>query len=321
MVPDSNPSAGRVAQVPANLGDRVQAGQVLAQLDTPQLELKLAEAEANLAGAQARLNQIKHSPTAEELAAAQQSLAAALAAYDNLLHPNANEIAGLTADLDKAQALLAQAQAAYDRVGGDGNEHAGALPQRGQLQIAWNDYLKAKSLYDARIKPSNAKVQQALAEVTSAKSQLAKLQPTADRLAEAQASVAAAQAARDLAAEQRKSAKITAPFAGTVTSLDIRAGEYVAPGAVVVRLADTSAWEIETTDLTELNIIEVHEGTPLTVTFDAIPGLELAGRISRIKQYGENRQGDIVYTVVVTPDQQDERLRWNMTAKVSIAAE
>jgi HlyD family secretion protein len=41
--------------------------------------------------------------------------------------------------------------------------------------------------------------------------------------------------------------------------------------------------------------------------------------VSRIKDPGKNRQGDITYTVVVTPDQQDARRHWNMTATVSIA--
>ena len=54
------------------------------------------------------------------------------------------------------------------------------------------------------------------------------------------------------------------------------------------------------------------------VTFDALPDLELTGRVSAVEPYGESRQGDIVYTVVVMLDRQDPRLRWNMTAKVSI---
>jgi HlyD family secretion protein len=41
--------------------------------------------------------------------------------------------------------------------------------------------------------------------------------------------------------------------------------------------------------------------------------------VSRIKDLGETRQGDISYTGVVNPDQQDARLCWNMTATASIA--
>jgi HlyD family secretion protein len=102
--------------------------------------------------------------------------------------------------------------------------------------------------------------------------------------------------------------------------LDLKMGEFVAPGAPSVHLADLGAWQIETTDLTELNVVRASVGSPVTMTFDAIPGLELPGRVSRIRPLGENKQGDITYVLTITPDRQDQRLRWNMTAAVSIAA-
>jgi HlyD family secretion protein len=55
------------------------------------------------------------------------------------------------------------------------------------------------------------------------------------------------------------------------------------------------------------------------MTFDAIPGLKLPGTVSRIRALGENRQGDITYIVTVKPARHDDRLRWNMTASVTIA--
>lgn len=311
-------TGGIVTQLPVALGQHVQDGALIAQLDTRQLELQVAQADANLAAAQAKLSQVTKGPTSEDLAAAQQNVVAAQAAYDDLLHPDANDVAALKANVDKAQAVLSQAQAAYDRVGGDSNPNAGALPQRAQLQTAWIDLQEAQALYNAKLHPSNAQLQQALAAVQTAKDQLAKLQPAAEERAALQADVKAAQAARDLAAAQLDSAKLVAPFAGTVMSLNIDAGEYVAPGAVVLQLADTSAWQIETTDLTELNIAQVSEGTPVTMTFDAIPDLQLTGKVTNIEPYGQSKQGDIVYTVFITPDKQDPRLRWNMTAKVGI---
>ena len=311
-------SSGNVAEMPAAVGDRVDSGKLLARLDTRQLELQLAQADANLAAAHAKLSQLKRGPTADDLAAAQQNLTSAQAAYDNLMHPGANELLALKADCDKTKALLDQAQAAYDRIGGDSNPFASMTPQRAQLQIAWLDYQKALALYNDQVTPTSARVQQALATVQSAKSQLAKLQPTAEDLAAAQASVDAAQAARDLIAEQIKNAKLIAPFAGVVTALDLKLGEYVAPGVPVARVVDSSNWQVETTDLTELNVVNVHEGDAATVSLDAIPGLELPGKVTQIKGYGENRQGDIVYTITIALDKYDERLRWNMTAKVTI---
>jgi HlyD family secretion protein len=114
-------------------------------------------------------------------------------------------------------------------------------------------------------------------------------------------------------------AELRAPFAGTIAALDVQVGEYVAPGTPVVQLADLATWQIETTDLTERNILRIRAGSQATVTFDAIPDLELHGTVSRIRPLGENKQGDITYTVTIMPDQQDSRLYWNMTASVTIA--
>ncbi len=311
-------AGGNIAKVPVAYGDRVTAGQTLVQLETRQLDLQLAQADANLDSARAKLNQLKNSPTAQEVAAAKQNLVSAQAAYDNLLHPSSSDIVTLKTDLEKAKAAHDQAVAAYDRVGGDSNPYANMLPQHVQLQQAWLDFQKAEQLYNAKVNPTNAQTQQALATLETAKNQLAKLQPTADELAAATASVNAAEAARELIAEQLKNTKLVAPFDGVVTALDAKAGEYVTLGTPVVRIADTSSWQVETTDLTELNIVNVRDGAPVVLSFDAIPNLEIPGKVVRIKGYGENRQGDIVYTVVVGLDQQEERLRWNMTAKVTI---
>lgn len=313
-------NGGTIAQVPVALGDRVEAGRPIAQLDTKPLEIQLAQADANLAVAQAKLNQAKRGPMAEAVAAAQQNLTSAQAAYDALTHPSASDLTALKTDVDKTKALLDQAQAAYDRAGGDSNPYAGMLPQRAALQTAWLDYQKALAAYNAKLNPTNAQMQQALASVQSAKQQLAALQPNADDLAVAQANVTVAQTARDLAAQNLKNATMVAPFTGTITTLNLDPGEYAAAGAEVVRLADTSQFQVETTDLTELSIVQVSEGMPVTLTFDAIAGLELPGKVSKIRPFGDTKQGDIVYTVYVTPDQQDARLRWNMTAKVRIDA-
>ena len=102
-------------------------------------------------------------------------------------------------------------------------------------------------------------------------------------------------------------------------ALDAHAGEYVEPGTAVAHLADFSAWQVETTDLTELNVARIREGAQAAVTFDAIPGLELPGTVSHIRALGENKQGDITYLVTIKLSRQDPRLRWNMTASATMA--
>ena len=311
--------AGTITQVNAALGDKVDAGKTLALLDTKALEIQIAQADANLAAAQAKLDQLKVGVRAEDVSAAQQALKSAQAAYENLLRPSDNEMIALKSDIDKAKAQVDRAQAAYDRVGGDSNPFATMTAERAALQTAWLDYQKALALYNSKLNPTNAQIQQALSAIEAAKNTVAKLTPTKEDLAAADANVKAAKAARDLAADTLARAKLTAPFAGTLVVFDVKAGEVVAVGTPVARLADTTTFQIETTDLTEINIVNVKEGDPVAIALDAIPGLELAGKVASIKGFGENKSGDIVYTVTVNLDKQDERLKWNMTAKVTIA--
>ena len=57
-------------------------------------------------------------------------------------------------------------------------------------------------------------------------------------------------------------------------------------------------------------------GAPASLTFDALPGVQLSGVVARIKPIGAQKQGDMTYTVVVRPDRHEDRLLWNMTATV-----
>lgn len=311
--------AGTLAEILVNVGERVEAGAVIARLDTKSLELQLAQAEAAYAAAQAKHAQLKRGPTAQDVTAAQQAVKSAEAAYENLMRPSQNELLALKSDVEKAKAQVDRAQAAYDRIGGDSNPFANMTLERAALQTAWLDYQKAIALYNTRVQPSDAQIQQALAALQSAKSNLAKLTPTTEDLAASEANVNAAKAARDLAADTLARAKLVAPFAGTLVAFDPKVGEQVGVGAPVARLADTTNFQVETTDLTEINIVNIKEGDAAIVSLDALPEVELTGKVARIKGFGENKQGDIVYTVFIQLDKQDPRLRWNMTAKVTIA--
>jgi HlyD family secretion protein len=214
--------------------------------------------------------------------AAEQQVAGAQTVLDKLR-------AGADADeLAAARAQVASSQASLDKLAGD--QRAGAL------------------------EAAQAAVDQAKAE-----RERLRLGASQSELAVAAAEVQNANAGLKLAEVALAEAELRAPFAGVIAALDLKVGEYVAPGTPVVDLADLSKWQIETTDLTELNIVRVREGSPAAVTFDAIPGLELLGKVSRVRALGENKQGDINYVVTITPARYDDRLRWNMTASVTIA--
>ncbi|HMO59933.1 MAG TPA: HlyD family efflux transporter periplasmic adaptor subunit [Roseiflexaceae bacterium] len=113
-------------------------------------------------------------------------------------------------------------------------------------------------------------------------------------------------------------ATLRAPFAGTVVVVDLEAGALAPTNRPAIVMADFATWRLETSDLTELDIALVRVGAPVAISFDAVPDLTLPGTVTRIKALGQSYQGDVIYTVVITPSAWDARLRWNMTATVAI---
>lgn len=243
------------------------------------------------------------------LRGAETAVQQAQVAYDNARQA---EITGIQA----AEAQVRSAQAALDQLyaGADADKVAAARAQVAQAQANLD-----KLLGDERAGSLDA----ALANITGAEANLALLKsgPRASDLAIARAQAQAAEVGVREARLALEKATLVAPIAGTVAQVNLKAGEAPGIAGPAVILADFSAWQVETTDLTELNIGQIQVGDPATLTFDALPGVELAGSVTRIAAIGQNKQGDITYTVTVAPTTQDERLRWNMTAGVSITPE
>lgn len=70
-------AAGRLTEVAPREGDPVEAGAVLARLDTTEVEARRREAEARLAAARARLHELERGSRPEEVSAARAEAAAA----------------------------------------------------------------------------------------------------------------------------------------------------------------------------------------------------------------------------------------------------
>lgn len=237
---------------------------------------------------------------------AEEALRQAQLAYDQAKEA---EVSGLAA----AEAQVRDAQARLDKLlaGSSADQLAAARAQvaAGQANL---DKLNGAQQGGA--------VEAAQAGVAQAEARLARLRAGTSQsdLAIAAAEVQRAEAALKLAQVAQTEAELHAPFAGTVVTVMPKVGEYVTLGTPIVQLADLTTWQIETTDLTEQNVVRVHERNPVTIQLDALPDLDLSGRVSRIRALGENQQGDITYVVTIALDRQDPQLRWNMTASVLI---
>jgi multidrug efflux pump subunit AcrA (membrane-fusion protein) len=338
---------GPVVEVNVQAGDKVEAGQVLAQLDDTDAKLALAQANAALNMSQAQLAQLKAGARPEEIAqqkqavqAAQAALAGAQAQLDQL------QAGARQGDLAVADAAVRQAEAdwkvvadSYDAVTtglelakeynrGETTLGKIELSLRYQLQAAAEAVTAAKARLaqikagptEAERRGGQAAVAAAQAQYDAAQAQLDQMMAgaTKEQIAVAEANVAQAQAAADLAQANLDKLQLTAPFAGTVGNVYAREGELLAAGQTVLALGDLSSLRVETTDLSEVDVARVTVGQPVNVTFDALKGQTLQGRVTRIAPMSSASQGGVNYTVIVELDQLDPALRWGMTAFTDI---
>jgi HlyD family secretion protein len=329
-------TGGVVGEVLVAEGDVVQAGQPLMRLvGDEKLQAAISAAELELLTSQQAIDDLQNGLDVERaqaelaLANAQKELdTAKTRMYSQDWQRGSQE----QVDIARANYVIAEdgvkkATENYDRV----DDRPQDDPIRAELfsQLAAARQISAKALanlnyllnkpgkLDVDIANANVSVAQANANEAVRRLNLLKDGPDPNRMALARARVQNAEQSLNAARASLKDLELRAPFTGTVTDVAAGIGEFVAPGTAIVHLADFSSWKVETTDLTELNIVQVKEGQPAMVHFDALKDVGIIGRVTKINSLGENRQGDIVYTVTLKLDPSEAQLRWNMTASVT----
>jgi multidrug resistance efflux pump len=138
-----------------------------------------------------------------------------------------------------------------------------------------------------------------------------------DQMAAALARLVTAQAAMNSAQAASDASVLMAQRAGVVVDLALEPGQKVAAGTPVVTIADTSAWVIETNNLTEISVVNLAVGQKVKIILDALPDVTLNGEVTHINARFEEKRGDITYTVTIQLSQTDPRMRWGMTAAVN----
>ncbi len=279
---------GRIAGMTVDEGSRVTAGQTLVQLDHTMLDAQIAQAQAAVATAQAQLTQLQNGARASDVAAAHAALAAAQQNNDKVrAGPTADQLAQLKAQMDSAQAAVAQAQAAYDRIGGEGNPYIAMAPQALALQQATNAYRAAAAAFnDALTHPTASELAAAQSQVQQAQAALDRLTPTPDSIAVAEDQVKQAQAALLVLQTQLAKMTLTSPVNGIVSRRALHVGEIAAPNATVLTVTN-----LDTVTLTiyvpETQIGQIKIGETIPVTVDSFPGKTFTGKVIFINTQAE----------------------------------
>ena len=328
-------SGGQVAEVLVEQGQPVEQGQVIAGLaHREQAASAVAKADLELLNARQVLKDLNENadvitaPALQQVANAQDAVRHAEWRLDSL------ESGSKKVDIDSAQAdvvllkdQLEQARkdfARYENKPEDNLNRAAYLSKLADAQRRYDNAVRmlnnlegSAGEIDLDIADANLSVAQARLEIAQQQYQDVKDGPDPDDLAAAEARVKAAEAALEAAQAAQDDLLMTAPFAGTIVSLNLKVGEQAAPGQPAVVLADTSHWMVETDDLTEMEVPRVQVGQMTSIVPDALPDLQLSGRVESISDLNQEIRGDVTYTAKIALQESDPRLRWGMTVMVT----
>jgi multidrug resistance efflux pump len=138
-----------------------------------------------------------------------------------------------------------------------------------------------------------------------------------DDISVAEARLTNAQAQLDAAEAALSDLELRAPFEGNVSEILIHPGEWVNVGQPILLLADINNLQVETTDLSEIDLAQLRIGDSVIVTFDALPDVVVKGIVTRIASKAAEGAG-VNYPVTIELNEIPDQLRWGMTAFVDI---
>jgi HlyD family secretion protein len=293
--------SGTLSELLVKVGERVEAGQVLARLETENTEesiaLDISNAELSVLNAQNALDDLNESWELDTAAAqqavadAQQALEDAEVAYHRtLLTASQATIDTEYADMIIAREALEKAQENFEAVAHKPSDNLERANLRSALSNAQQAYDTAVANYNAAISAAD-ETEQAVAEagLAYAQAELAEAQrewerlqdgPDPDEIALAEAELANAQAQLELALEEQVIIDLAAPIDGTVLSIEANVGENVGTGSFIT-LADMDQPLLEIY-LDETDLDKVAVGYEVEVVFDAYPDETFTGRVVEV---------------------------------------
>lgn len=321
-------NGGKVDEVLVSEGASVTRGTLLARLgDRDEALSSVAAVQAEVTSAEQALDDLNRTADLAYNQAVLDEISAEKTYYESLKSWDDFNQDQYDDDLDRAKTDVADAEKELEDARDEFNKYASLDENNTNRQQAKTDLDSAQTKYDdALSKQSDIEneYRQLKADLDLSKALLDEARRTRenrkdgadkDQLTLAQARLDAAKASLLAAQTSLNNLDIVAPYDGIIAKLDVSTGETVNPGQVVMVIADTSEWFVETTDLTENEIVNVTKDMDVVVVPDALPELELNGSVDSIANVFVEKAGDITYRVKVKLEDADPRLKWGMTTE------
>ncbi len=317
--------SGSLKAVNFAAGDTVKVGDILAELDNTSVQLDVIQAERTL---KELTSPSAQAAAAQALANAQQNLLDSADKVDSNLYPRASDtlIDNTKGEIDLAKQALARAADSYRSVArledGD-SKKAAALVAMTNAQLYLNSLISKYNWYtgkptevDAALAQANldaakAAVQEAQWYLAAVKGDQVPAQATGGNLARLGQARDALAAAQDRLAHTR----LVSPIAGVVVSVSGIPGEVVSPGLVVFYISNVADLHVETTDLSERDVVKVQIGQEATISIKAL-NQDILGHVTRISPVSNTVGGDVVYQTEIQLDNPPTGLLVGMSVDV-----
>jgi len=248
---------GRIEHLAVDEGQQVQAGQLVATIESQ--DLKAAQMAAEAVAESQRYKLLVSKDTLRQTSGSTES-----------------QVSNAEAQLRAARAALVQAQAQYEHQDAD-SKRAVALAEQGVMSAQSRD--DAKTALDAARAAVEVAKEQAAAAEASLKLAIAntiQAQAAAQSAAASQADVENARALRKQAQVEAGYASVVSPVTGIVDVRAARQGEVVSPGTPIVTIVDlTQTWVYAPLPETQADSVQV--GDVLRVVMPS--GVTLSGKV------------------------------------------
>lgn len=326
-------TTGIVGPVILKVGDQVKEGEVLLSLIDNSVAPSVLSAQNDLLAAQLTLNTLKSGNM--QLQTATQALAVAQKAYEKqkayrdywiVTHVSPEAIDVARAKYYATKDAFWNAQLAYQAL-----YRQKADPQSSTTDSAVStayDAMKAAELDFNKASRNlnyligngygnNNVVEQVFLEFDVAKATLAEAQATWQAYNDTSPYIQAAEAKVQSLQNTINSAKIIAPFNGTVTDLLASTGETVSSGTEALQMDDLNNLMISVS-VSEVDVNKLAIGQEADITFAAISGKTYKGVIEQVGKAGSSSTGVVEFYATVKVTDADEKVKPGFSANISI---
>ncbi|BAU10759.1 hypothetical protein LEP3755_12510 [Leptolyngbya sp. NIES-3755] len=306
----SSKTAGKIAQLLVDQGDQVTQGQVVARMESQDVEAELNQARARVAEAEAKLDQLRAGTRVEEIRQAEA------------------EVERARGEIRRVEGQVADANSAVDFARTQTRRQRELADQGAIATNSLDEFVRREQSANQTLSQARAQLSQAQAQLNQATQQLEQRQNGArpEEIRQSEAQLASARAQLEQVQNRLEDTFIRAPFSGVITQRYATVGAFVTPTTQATAGADGSAstsifalangLEVRA-KVPEVDIGQIKRGQEVDIRVDAYPEETFKGRVRLIAPEAVTERDVTSFSVRIDILTGRDKLKSKMNANVS----